>query len=116
MAADSDEAITEASARHGELLLYDFFKHMTTLSVVTLGGVLSISQTTGIEVPVRDLLPSVALLTVAGASALYGMESIIKGRLANRALPKAAQWNRLVTGGSFGLGVGTFLGLFQGMF
>ena len=37
-------------AREGEELLYDFFKHMTSLSLVTLGGVLTISQIPDMEI------------------------------------------------------------------
>jgi hypothetical protein len=104
MAADSD--------RDGELLLYDYFKHMTTLCLVTLGGILSISQTSGVNVPLRDLTPSLALVTVAGAASLYGMEMLIKGRLKGETLPKSINLHRLVASGSFGLGVGAFLGVF----
>jgi hypothetical protein len=93
-------------------LLYDYFKHMTTLCLVTLGGIMSISQTSGLRVPVRDLTPSLALVTVAGAASLYGMELILKGRLQGKALPKTINIHRFVASGSFGIGVGAFLGVF----
>ena len=108
----SEDRIVEESARHGELLLYDFFKHMTTLSLVTLGGILSISQTAGVEIPIRELLPAIALITVAGAASLYSMEAMIKLRLANQPLTRSIRWQRLVASGSFGIGIGAFLGKF----
>ena len=112
MADYSEDRIVDESARHGELLLYDFFKHMTTLSLVTLGGVLSISQTSGVAIPMRDLLPAILLIAVAGATSLYSMESMIKLRLANLPLTRSIRWQRLVASGSFGLGIGAFLGRF----
>jgi hypothetical protein len=107
-----DERIAQGAERDGELLLYDYFKHMTTLCLVTLGGIMSISQTSGLKVPVRDLTPSLALVTVAGAASLYGMELILKGRLQGKGLPKTINIHRFVASGSFGIGVGAFLGVF----
>ncbi len=109
---ETGETIVERSAGEAELLLYDYYKHMTTLTLVTLGGILSISQTAGIQVPFARLLPSLALVALAGTIALYGMENIIKTRLSGRPLSRFARWTRLAASGSFGVGVGAFLGVF----
>ena len=115
MAQGSEEALVERSARDRALLLYDYFKHMTTLSLVTLGGILSISQTSGVRIGFERLLPSLALVALAGAIALFAMEAIIKVRMDDRAVPRLIGWYRMAASGAFGLGVGAFLGVFGGM-
>lgn len=93
-----------------ELLLYDYYKHMTTLILATLGGVLSISQISGIAIPLRDLLPSLAMILFGGVTALYGMEGLIRARVRRRPVPRFVLWARPLVSGSFGLGIGAFLG------
>jgi hypothetical protein len=107
-----DERLAQAAAHDGALLLYDYFKHITTLSLITLGGILVIPQTTGIAVTFRDLLPSLALIAFSGAMSLYAMDLVIKARLADRALPRSVRWHQIIVGGTFGIGVGAFMGLF----
>lgn len=93
-----------------ELLLYDFYKHMTTLILATLGGVLSISQISGIAVPLKELVPALALLLFSGVTALYAMEGLIKARLGQSTTPRWVSLARPVVSGTFGLGVGAFVG------
>lgn len=110
MSVSTEDRIVETA--DGALLLYDYFKHMTTLVLITLGGILAIPQSTGTQLDLRELLPSLVLLSSAGAFSLYAMEAIIKVRLDNRPLPASMRWYRLAVGASFGVGVGAFLGQF----
>jgi hypothetical protein len=93
-----------------ELLLYDYYKHMTTLILATLGGILSISQLTGIAVPIRQVLPALVLLLLAGVTALYAMDGMINARLRDKPTPPWVSWARHFVSGGFGLGIGAFLG------
>jgi hypothetical protein len=99
-----------ARAREADLLLYDYYKHMTTLILATLGGILSISQIRGIAVPIHELLPALALILFGGVTALYAMEGLLQSRIRHRPTPKWIGWARHLVGGSFGLGIGAFLG------
>ncbi|WBH17982.1 hypothetical protein [Sphingomonas radiodurans] len=99
-----------SSRTQADLLLYDYYKHMTTLILATLGGILSISQLSGIAVPIRDVLPALALISFGGITALYAMEGMISARLRQKSTPSWVRWSRQLVGGSFGLGVGAFLG------
>ena len=112
MAELPDDGLADGSTRDAELLLYDYFKHMTTLSLVTLGGVLSIPQATGVALSIRELLPAAGLIALGGAFSLYAMEAIIKARLDGRAVSRGMRWTRLIVSVSFGVGVGAFLGQF----
>lgn len=107
MTIDEPDADRAASA---ELLLYDYYKHLTTLILATLGGMLSISQISGIAVPLRELLPALGLILIGGVTALYAMERMIQARLRQRPTPRWVTWTRPVVSGSFGLGIGAFIG------
>ena len=109
MPTGTDDALIDASVRQAELLLYDYYKHMTTLTLATLGGVLTISQMDGFQLPQRDLLISLGLISFGGFSALSGMEALIKARLAGRKLPRWVSLNRWAVTGGLGLGIGAFL-------
>lgn len=106
--AIEDDALAATGEASAATLLYDFFKHMTSLCLATLGGVLTISQMDGFQVAARDLLVSLGLISFAGISALTAMETLIKARLNARPVPKMTL-SRWVVMGGFGLGIGWFL-------
>lgn len=115
---DAPGPIEEPGAEHAgaepELLLYDFYKHMTTLSLATLGGVLSIPQFARETVPLDKLLLPVGLIAAAGVAAFGGLDAILRARLSGKPLPWHARWSRQLTGWCFGLCVGAFLGVLMG--
>ena len=68
--------------RYGETLLFDFAKFLTTLSLVALGGVLSLSAGAG-HGTVRFNLASTAIaIALAGALALVTADGIVRARVA----------------------------------
>lgn len=109
MATGTDDALIDMSTRQGELLLYDYYKHMTTLCLATLGGILSISQIDGFQVAQRDLLIALGLISFGGFTALSAMESLIKARLRGRKPSRWVELSRWAVTGGFGLGIGAFL-------
>lgn len=98
--------------RDPEELLYDFFKHMTSLSLITLGGVLTISQLPSMNVRPFPLVMVVVLLATAGIAAFAGMDEIVKARFDRQNVSRRIRFYRRVCPASFGLGVGGFLSLF----
>jgi hypothetical protein len=100
-------------ANGSEALLYDWFKHLTSLSLLTLGGILSISQlvTEGgfKKHTVIGLLIAVGLSGVIGFT---GAESIVNARTTGAPLPKSVHLLRKIGSASLGLGVGAFLYIF----
>ena len=102
-----------AGSDHGAtLLLYDWFKHVTTLSLVTLGGVLTILQG---EDPVRPgtLASIIVLVAIAGILGFDGQNRILKARLTGQPLPRSLAYIRPAAVLSYGVGVGVFLSLFM---
>lgn len=97
----------------GEALLYDWFKHLTSLSLLTLGGILSISQLVAEggfkKHSIIALVVSVGLSGVIGFS---GAESIVQARTSGSPVPKSVHLMRKIGSASLGLGVGAFLYIF----
>ena len=109
---DSESPIPEGSKSRATLLLYDWFKHMTTLSLVTLGGLLSILQAGKADVRPGFLEAIIVLIAIGGIIGFDGQSRILKAELANRPLPNMLKWFRSLAVWSYGLGVGLFLSLF----
>lgn len=109
---DSESPLPEGSKSRATLLLYDWFKHMTTLSLVTLGGLLSILQSGDTNVRPGLLEAIIVLIALGGIIGFDGQSRILKAELANLPLPKMLKWFRTTAVWSYALGVGMFLSLF----
>jgi hypothetical protein len=95
--------------RGDEALVYDFFKHMTSLSLITLGGVLTLSQSKDQEIDRVPLLMILAFVATSGISAFMGVDEIVKARVAGTGIPKRVEFLRKISPMAFALGVGAFL-------
>lgn len=109
---DSESPIPEGSRNRATLLLYDWFKHMTTLSLITLGGLLSILQAGKTDVRPGFLEAIIVLIAIGGIIGFDGQSRILKAELAHEPLPAILKWFRRVAVWSYSLGVGMFLSLF----
>ncbi len=109
---DSEAPIPEGSKGRATLLLYDWFKHMTTLSLITLGGLLSILQQGEANVRSGFLEAIIVLIALGGIIGFDGQSRILKAELANQPLPSMLKWFRSAAVWSYALGVGMFLSLF----
>jgi hypothetical protein len=111
-----EDALRKAADRDVDLLLYDYFKHMTSLALITLGGLVSIPQFAEVGFATREVAIPILLVTMSGTLALYGQEEIIVARQKARRVPRQMRWCRWAISGSFGIGVGAFLSLILGDF
>ena len=98
--------------RDGTELLYDYFKHMTSLALITLGGVLTLSQTKNIEVKPFSLGMVVVLIAAAGISGFAGMDEVVKARFDGQDVSRRIRFYRKLCPIAFGTGIGAFLSLF----
>jgi hypothetical protein len=106
---DEDERIA-LDAAGGETLLYDYFKHLTQLSLLSLGGVLAL---TGSAQGARGLL--IAALVVIGSSALIsfsGAGEIVRTRFHGKPTARYLDFYRISAPLLLSLGLGIFLYLF----
>ena len=111
---DEDETSLPALASEdGELLLYDYFKHLTTLSLLALGGVLTVAQIADRE-DVKPWLLVVVLITISlgGIASFSGAGEIVRGRYTRTARHKSLEFFRRAAPTLLAVGVGMFLSMF----
>lgn len=92
--------------------LFDYFKHMTTLCLLTLGGVLSIGSQTGITIEAIPMALVVGMLAVGGIGAYSGMVEIVESEQRHEPRPKRIAFYKGLSSLGFGLGTGAFLSTF----
>ncbi len=89
------------------------FKHLTSLSLLTLGGVLSISQVGEAQVERSKLLVVLVLVAAAGIMAFHGAERLVGALVSRKPMPRQVQWMQRASPITLTLGVGMFIGVFM---
>ena len=100
---------TRANADH---LLYDYFKWLTTLSLLTLGGVLSLSQSAELRLSDRSILLVLVPLCAAGIAAWSGADGVVRAASGGKPPRLKASHSIRIATAALGVGVGVFLSLF----
>jgi hypothetical protein len=96
--------------RYGESLLYDFSKFLTTLSILALGGVLTLTQTADrSDIKTMNIVMAVIAIALAGTLAVTTANSIAYARASSQALPRHLHRYILAAMGLLGMGMGSFL-------
>ena len=106
-------AIVKVDETDRELLLYDFFKHLTSLTLLTLGGVLAIAQAvdkTDVKPPV--LIAVLIIISGGGICSFVGASEIVKKRYTGKA-SRSLEFYRKAAPALLALGVGMFLGIYM---
>lgn len=96
--------------RYGETLLYDFSKFLTTLSLLALGGVLTLTQTADrTDIKLFNIIFVLAAIALAGILSITTANALVDARAAGKephaALPKIMK----AAMGLLGVGTGGFL-------
>lgn len=99
------------------LLSYDFYKHMTSLSVLTLGGVLTLSGSVfAANREPKRLLLSMVMIAASGIIAFLGQVEVVdwanRGGGSQKLLVRRGRGLVALT---YGVGVGSFLSTVQSM-
>ncbi len=102
----------DTSANHdASTLLYDYFKHLTALSLFTLGGVAALAE----KVATRSMLPLILTFLViglAGFTSFYATGSIVESRFTGKPIPNDINRYRHAAPLLLSVGLGMFLYLF----
>lgn len=101
----------------GAAFLYDYFKHLTSLSILALGGVLAIAQSDGVDAPPRALMYAiVTFVGLAAVLAFSGSSDIVRQKTRGKAPGKWQNFYRITSPACLSVGVGLFLNLYlQGL-
>lgn len=103
---------SEAPNRPGDLILYDYFKHLTTLSLLILGGILTLTQTDrGAEMKLPTVLMVVGVVTLAGVISFTASGEIARAHFHGEP-PKRVDLYRKAAPAVLSVGIGMFLFLF----
>lgn len=111
----SDNPITitrDDGPRSGEyaMLLYDYSKHLLSLALISIGGVLTLAQSTvGQGIPTKSVGIIVLILAGSGVSALSCTAAVLRSRERGTALTNLASYLHQASMGLLGMGFGTFL-------
>lgn len=109
---DDDSAVAELPARDADLLLYDYFKHISSLVLITLGGLLLVLK----DFSPKDLRPAFVLATFifvsgSGIVAFSGTQEIVRAKATGKA-PRWLNLSRIAAPNLLGVGLGIFLAMF----
>ncbi|RYD59885.1 MAG: hypothetical protein EOP60_00940 [Sphingomonadales bacterium] len=103
----------ERPSHEGTAMLYDYFKHLTSLCLFSLGGVLALAD----KVQGRSTMLLIGALSVIGASALISFTAageIVDARYKGKPLAKHLNFYRMASPVLLSLGLGMFLYIFVG--
>jgi hypothetical protein len=96
-----------------DLLLYDFFKHLTSLALFTLGGVLILAQSADREdVKPALLIAVLVIISASGVLAFSGTSEITRARYTGTPPYRSLDLLRKAAPAMLALGVGMFLSMF----
>ena len=91
-------------------LSYDYFKHMVSLSLVTLGGVLGLSESfLAGKVTFAELMIPCTPIAIAGLLALQCQSDIVQIARGRKSATVYVRWGHRLVSGLLGAGVGAFL-------
>ena len=103
----------QGAARDGDQYLYDFFKYMTSLSLLTLGGVLTVAQMAGPDdVKRHTLLIVMSPVAASTLMAFSGAMEMVKAKSGNQEVSKTVHRLAKFAPAAFLLGVGAFIAMF----
>lgn len=103
------------AAQTGEqaAVLYDWFKHLTSLSLLTLGGVLSLSQSDAVaDIKKAMLVLVLVLLSVAGMASFSGAAMVVESRTKGTPLSHWVKATGAIAAMALSMGIGAFLFIF----
>lgn len=106
-------ALAEEPANHDrdrEFLLYDYSKHLLSLALLAIGGVITIAQSPlGKSVPPIAVAGLLLAFAVSEVLALSASSAILQARQERKSLGNAAWYYIRGSMGLLGIGVGAFL-------
>ena len=106
----------EFSSIDAENLSYDFFKGLTSLSILTLGGVLGLSESVFAEdINTLQMLTAGGLVAASGITALQCQADIVQVARGRKQPTVWLRWGHRIAPALLGGGIGAFLILLSGV-
>ena len=118
LGGSTDEQLAaEFAGTDAENLSYDFFKTMTSLSVLTLGGVLSLSEGFFAErIEFWQMMVACVFIAAGGIVALQCQSDVVQMARGKKTSAPWLRFGHRVVPGLLGAGIGSFLAMIAGAF
>lgn len=98
----------QAGATDPLLLEYDYFKHLSTIALVTIGAILTWVQGEG-QFARSTVMIALALVAISAILGFGAMNHIITHRKDGKKLRWLFRWERGIASGAFASGLGIFM-------
>ncbi|MDP4575000.1 hypothetical protein Q9K02_07595 [Qipengyuania sp. G39] len=117
LGSTDEELLSEFREIDAENLSYDYFKNLTSLSVLTLGGVLTLSEKVFAEqIEVWQMLVASGLVAAGGIVALQCQADIVQVSRGKKAPTSWLRYGHRLAPALFGGGIGAFMALLASSF
>jgi hypothetical protein len=117
IASTDEELLAEFSKIDSENLSYDYFKNLTSLSVLTLGGVLTISEKVfADQIEVWQMLLASGLVAASGIVALQCQADIVQVSRGKKSPTSWLRYGHRLAPALFGGGIGAFMAILVSSF
>ena len=110
---DDETGVPRDTDNQDRCLYYDYFKWITTLSLVAIGGVFSLITQSDFVFRPLDLMVVFISLAIAASTALVGVDMHVTPSRDPRRLAKRSRLLKSVAVFSLGLGAGYFVMMFS---
>lgn len=111
------QLVAEFTGADAVNLSYDFFKPMTSLSILTLGGILTLSESLFAErIEFWQMMVSAGLIAAGGVVALQCQADILQMARGKKVSAAWLRFGHRLAPGLLGGGIGAFLILIAGAF
>jgi hypothetical protein len=108
-----DNETPKPGQRDGELLVYDFFKYLTSLVLLTLGGMLIVMKDFDpADVKPQMVIVAIIVISSAGVLAFSGAAEIVRARYAGTPPHRSLPFLRAAAPALLAMGLGLFLAMF----
>ena len=108
-----DDETPKPAQRDGELLVYDFFKYLTSLVLLILGGMLLVMKDfDSTDVKPQMVIIAIIVISSAGVLAFSGAAEIVRARSIGAPPMRSVKFLRAAAPAMLALGLGLFLAMF----
>jgi hypothetical protein len=110
MSDDQDQQLAAAPAPDPENYLYDFFKYMTSLSLLTLAAILTVSQLPeAADLKKTQIVIALGIVSLGALAAFTGAGQVVRSKLQQQPVGKQTMLCFKAAPAVYLVGVGYFL-------
>ena len=116
---EDDHQLSATADQFAETRAYDFLKHLTTLSIISIGGILGLLQNDSVDFPDQTIMVSIGAIGLAAITSLIVNGTLVGEPLSGKPAgkysltPKRLYYLQSIAVLMFLFGAGVFTGAFS---